>query len=137
MRQFNFIVIFAICLAVSFFAMQNASFVTVNVAPGMSFEAPLVVELLLAGGLGAGLAWLFSAWSRAQFVFEFRQQASEIEDKDNRIAELKDLVVELESTVAQLPPSKRAEPDGATIEAKSEEEIAREAEANAAERMMG
>ena len=125
MRQINFVLIFAACLAVSLFAMQNSSTVTVNVFPGVSFEAPLVVELLLAIGLGASAAWLFSLWSRAQSVIEFRQQNQVLQERDTEITQLKDLVVELESTVAQLPPSKSAEPSSedasTTIEAESEE----------------
>ena len=125
MRQLNFVLIFAACLGVSLFAMQNSSTVTVNVVPGVSFEAPLVVELLLAIGLGASAAWLFSLWSRAQSVIEFRQQNEALQERDSQITELKDLVVELESTVAQLPPSKSADPSSedasTTIEAESEE----------------
>ena len=136
MRQFNFVTIFAVCLGISLFAMQNSQAVTVNVAPGMSFEAPLVVELLLATGLGATVAWVFSMWSKAQFVMEFRKQNDKIEERDNRISELSNMVVELESTVAALPPSKRAEPSSETIEAKTQEELNQETEQAAVERMM-
>ncbi|MGK7909352.1 MAG: LapA family protein [Synechococcus sp.] len=115
--------------------MQNSQPVEVNVAPGMSFEAPLVVELLLATGLGATVAWVFSLWSKAQFVMEFRKQNETIEERDNTISELKDMVVELESSVAALPPSKRAEPTSETIEAKTQE-AAQDVEQQASERMM-
>lgn len=130
MRQFNFIVIFVICLGVALFAMQNSSAVMVTVAPGIQFQAPLVVQLLGALGLGATVAWFFSVWTKAQFVTEVRQMHQELEGKEAKIAELTDLMVEMESTMKQLPPTKRAEPEEVT-----EEERVAAIETEAAERM--
>jgi uncharacterized integral membrane protein len=139
MRQFNFILIFVVCLAVALFAMQNAGTVTVNVAPGIAFQSPLVVELLLACGFGAAIAWIFNVWTKAQFMVEVRQKNQELEAKESRISELNNLVVELESTVAQLPPSKRAEPrdgDSGTMDAKTADEQIHDVEIEAAQRVM-
>ncbi|MEO1132606.1 MAG: lipopolysaccharide assembly protein LapA domain-containing protein [Cyanobacteria bacterium J06639_1] len=132
MRQFNFVVIFVICLGVALFAMQNSSAVTVTVAPGIQFQAPLVVQLLASLGLGASIAWLFSVWTKAQFVTEARQMHQEMEGKDARIAELTDMMVEMESNFKQLPPTKRAEPSEAEM---TEEERVKAIEEEAANRM--
>ncbi len=110
MRQLNFVLLFVGGIAIAFFAMQNASPVTVTFWPGVGVASPLVVELLAAAGLGAAIAWVFSLWSSMQFQLDFNKQVKEIAARDNRIDELKQLVVELETTVQQLPPSKRAEP---------------------------
>ncbi|MEM9157077.1 MAG: LapA family protein [Cyanobacteria bacterium P01_F01_bin.33] len=133
MRQLNFVVIFTICLGVAFFAMQNSSTVMVTVAPGIQFKAPLVVQLLGSLGLGASIAWFFSVWTKAQFVVRVRQMHQELEGKEAKIAELTDLMVEMESNLKQLPPTKRAEPE--SEEMKKEEERIRAVEAETAEHM--
>ncbi|MEN9225527.1 MAG: LapA family protein [Thermostichus sp. HHBFW_bins_43] len=110
MRLFNYLILFTALLAIALFAMQNATPVTVTFAPGVSIESPLVMELLAASGIGATLAWLYSLWMRVQFTLEAREKNRQLQEKEVAITELKEMVVELEGKVKQLPPSKRAEP---------------------------
>lgn len=110
MRLFNYLILFTALLAIALFAMQNATPVTVTFAPGVSIESPLVMELLAASGIGATLAWLYSLWMRVQFTIEAREKNRQLQEKEVAITELKEMVVELEGKVKQLPPSKRAEP---------------------------
>ncbi|MFQ3585257.1 MAG: LapA family protein [Cyanobacteriota bacterium] len=110
MRLFNYLILFSALLAIALFAMQNATPVTVTFAPGVSIESPLVMELLAASGIGATLAWLYSLWMRVQFTVEVREKNRQLQEKEVAITELKEMVVELEGKVKQLPPSKRAEP---------------------------
>ncbi|MCF2971302.1 LapA family protein [Synechococcus sp. Nb3U1] len=110
MRLFNYLILFTALLAIALFAMQNATPVTVTFAPGVSIESPLVMELLAASGIGAALAWLYSLWMRVQFTIEAREKNRQLQEKEVAITELKEMVVELEGKVKQLPPSKRAEP---------------------------
>ncbi|MEN9202610.1 MAG: LapA family protein [Thermostichus sp. DG_1_6_bins_120] len=110
MRLFNYLILFTALLGIALFAMQNATPVTVTFAPGVSIESPLVMELLAASGIGAALAWLYSLWMRVQFTLEAREKNRQLQEKEVAITELKEMVVELEAKVKQLPPSKRAEP---------------------------
>ncbi|NEO55967.1 MAG: LapA family protein, partial [Okeania sp. SIO3B5] len=52
---------------------------------GIEFQAPLSVELVIATGLGAILAWLFSLWSRMQHTIT---TFGEIRSRNKRIKEL-------------------------------------------------
>jgi len=47
MRQVNFTIIFVFCLAMVLFGLENTESVTINLIQGVSFKAPLAVELLL------------------------------------------------------------------------------------------
>ncbi|MEN9229818.1 MAG: LapA family protein [Thermostichus sp. DG02_5_bins_236] len=123
MRLFNYLILFTALLAIALFAMQNATPVTVTFAPGVSIESPLVMELLAASGIGATLAWLYSLWMRVQFTIEAREKNRQLQEKEVAITELKEMVVELEGKVKQLPPSKRAEPQE---EIQAVEEVATE-----------
>ncbi|PIK85257.1 hypothetical protein SYN63AY4M2_01570 [Synechococcus sp. 63AY4M2] len=110
MRLFNYLILFSALLGIALFAMQNASPVTITFAPGVSVESPLAIELLASAGIGAALAWLYSLWMRLQFSIEAREKNRQLQEKEVTISELKEMVVELEAKVKQLPPSKRAEP---------------------------
>jgi putative membrane protein len=110
MRLFNYLIFFSALLGVALFAMQNANPVTITFAPGVSIESPLVIELLASAGIGAALAWIYSLWMRLQFSLEAREKNRQLQEKEVAISELKEMVVELEAKVKQLPPSKRAEP---------------------------
>ena len=65
-RQLNFIIIFALALAVALFAIQNSEPAIITILPDVQLKAPIVVEFLLAVGLGAVLVWLFSVWTQLQ-----------------------------------------------------------------------
>jgi lipopolysaccharide assembly protein A len=88
MKQINFTIIFLLCLALVIFSVENTTVVKLTIIGGVEIKAPISVELILAMGLGAVLAWLFSAWSRLQRFFAARQQQREIEQKNQRIQDL-------------------------------------------------
>ena len=88
MRALNFFFIFLICLALVFFSIENTQPVAIQVIEGVQVKAPLCVELIVATGLGAILAWLFSLWSRLQRTLASRQQLRQVREKEQRIQEL-------------------------------------------------
>jgi len=117
MRQVNFLVIFVIVLALVLFAIENTEMVIIHVARGLDLEAPLCVELIVAMGVGAVLAWVFSVWVQVQGYFAVGKQ---VEQRELRIQELEQDVeryrVELEEQSLMLPASKdegEANPSGA------------------------
>ncbi|MEB3355280.1 MAG: LapA family protein [Synechococcales bacterium] len=85
MRQLNFLLIFALCLVIVLFSIENTDPVVIHLAKGIDLQAPLAIELLAAGGLGAVLAWFFSVWSRLQSYLASRQM---VRSRDRRIQEL-------------------------------------------------
>ncbi|GAB4216873.1 MAG: hypothetical protein OHK0012_20040 [Synechococcales cyanobacterium] len=119
MRQVNFVIFFVACLLVALFAMQNATPVEVQFFPGSAIKAPLVLELLLAGGLGAVLAWFYTVWTQAQSAVELGKKNQELAEKELYITQLRDTVVNLETALKQLPPTKRAEAEEDTETLKS------------------
>jgi uncharacterized membrane protein YciS (DUF1049 family) len=66
MRQINFLIIFVICLALVLFGIENTESTVIHVVKDIQLEAPLSVELIIAMGIGAVLAWVFSVWSYLQ-----------------------------------------------------------------------
>ncbi|MBD1870697.1 DUF1049 domain-containing protein [Cyanobacteria bacterium FACHB-471] len=106
MRQINFVIIFVFCLALVLFGIENTEPAVIHVVEGVELQAPLSVELLLAMGIGATLAWVFSVWTQIQRVLE---SGREIRQRDVRIEELEQDVqrykVELEEQQRLLPAS--------------------------------
>jgi lipopolysaccharide assembly protein A len=105
MKQVNFLIIFILCLALALFTLENTNLGTIYVLPGLEVQAPMAVELLLATGLGAVFAWLFSMWTQLQ-----RQLLSSPQRKQKvRIKELESKVeqyqAEVKSLQLALPPS--------------------------------
>lgn len=88
MRQINFLVIFGICLALVLFSLENTEPTVVKIVQGVQVQAPLCVELILAMGLGAVLAWIFSIWARLQRMLSSRPQIREIRHKETQINQL-------------------------------------------------
>jgi putative membrane protein len=88
MRALNFFFIFLICLALVLFSIENTQPVAIQVIEGVQVKAPLCVELIVATGLGATLAWLFSLWSRMQRTLASRQELRQVREKEQRIQEL-------------------------------------------------
>lgn len=70
MRQVNFVVLFVICFGLVFFAVQNPEPTVIHLFRTVQFKAPLSIELLVAMGLGAVVAWFFSLWTGAQRSLE-------------------------------------------------------------------
>ncbi len=105
MRQINFLIIFAVCLAVGLFSLQNTQPTTIQIVQGIEVKAPLAIELLLAMWFGAVIAWVFSIWARLQQQFVSFRANRKLRSKDQRIEELEknveDYKVELEEK--QLP----------------------------------
>ena len=92
MRPISFLFIFVFCLALVLFSLENSQPVTINVFREVKVQAPLCIELIATMGLGAILAWLFSAWSRFLRMLENRKTMRAIKEKETRIQQLqKDL----------------------------------------------
>ena len=90
MRQFNFLAIFALCLAFVLFSLENNQPALIQVIPGVEMEAPLSVELMLSMGVGAILAWLFGIWSRLQNQLTIFRSKRQIRAKDKQIKSLEE-----------------------------------------------
>ena len=88
MRSLNFFLIFLSCLALVLFSIENTEPTAIQVIKGVQIKAPLCVELIVATGLGAVLAWLFSLWSRMQRTLASRQEIRQVREKQQRIQEL-------------------------------------------------
>ncbi|WP_204152482.1 LapA family protein [Leptolyngbya sp. CCY15150] len=106
MRQINSVLIFVLGLGLMLFSIQNTDIVAIHVMQGIEFRAPLAIELLVAMGAGAMMAWVFSVWSRLQSLVANRQT---IKQRDTQIKQLeKDLEqykLQLENQPLQLPAS--------------------------------
>ncbi|WP_017716481.1 LapA family protein [Kamptonema formosum] len=92
MRLINFALIFLFCLVMLLFGIENTQVATVKIVEGVEFPAPLSLELFLAMGLGAFLAWMFGVWARLQrFLAELptlrqlRKQKARIEQLEQNI----------------------------------------------------
>lgn len=103
MRSLNFFFIFLICLALVLFSIENTQPVAIQVIKGVEVKAPLCVELIVATGLGATLAWLFSLWSRMQRTLASRQEIRQVREKQQRIQELEQDIERYKAEVESKP----------------------------------
>jgi uncharacterized integral membrane protein len=87
-RQLNFVVIFIVVLALVLFALQNTSPASIQIIPQLKVEAPIAVELILAMGLGAVLAWIFSVWSALQKSIDMRNKNVQIQNLQETVQNL-------------------------------------------------
>ena len=101
MKPINFLLIFLVCLALVIFSLQNTQLTTIKLIEGIQLEAPLSVELVIATGLGAVLAWLFNLWSRMQHTIGSFRQMREIRSRNKRIEELQENVERYEEELKQ------------------------------------
>ena len=85
MRILNFFFIFLICLALVLFSIENTEPTTIQIIKGFKVKAPLSVELIIATGFGAILAWLFSLWWRMQRMLASRAETRQVRQKEQRI----------------------------------------------------
>ncbi|BBC25843.1 hypothetical protein ABRG53_3586 [Pseudanabaena sp. ABRG5-3] len=92
-RQLNFVVIFVVALALVLFALENTAAAPIQIIPQLKVAAPISVELILAMGLGAVLAWIFSVWSGLQKSIEMRNQNMQIQNLKETV---ENLTVEIE-----------------------------------------
>lgn len=116
MKQVNFVVIFVICLALVLFGIENTTPSVIHVVQGVDVEAPLSVELIIAAGIGATLAWVFSVWVHLQGVV---QSNPDIQQRELKIQQLQEDVerykVELEQ-LPMLPQANGSDPDEAYVQ---------------------
>lgn len=108
MRPINFFAIFAICLALVLFSLQNTEPATIQLIEGVKVQAPICVEIIIAMGVGAVLAWLFSLWTRLQRLLISREEIRQKRQQDRRIQELEQNVERYKAEIEQqhqLPPS--------------------------------
>jgi uncharacterized integral membrane protein len=87
MKQVNFVIIFVICLALVLFGIENTEPVAIQVVQGVQLQAPLSVELILAMGIGAVLAWVFNVWTQLQKALDTN---TEIRTKETQIQRLEE-----------------------------------------------
>ncbi|MCL1475949.1 LapA family protein [Argonema antarcticum A004/B2] len=117
MRAVNFLIIFVSCLALVLFSLENTEPAVIKVIKGVDLQAPLCIELIVAMGLGAILAGMFSVWFRMLRLLESRKQIRQIREKDSRIQKLeKDLEqykVEISENDPQLPAGSESAPQKA------------------------
>ncbi len=110
MRQVNFSLIFVICLALVLFGIENTQMVSINVIQGIELKAPLAIELIIAMGIGAVLAWVFSVWSQLQSTLETREVLGEREEEIEILqADIERYKAEIEEQQRLLPSSSRAD----------------------------
>lgn len=106
MRQFNFVIIFILCLAFALFSIENTEPGIIHIVPGLQVQAPIAVELLLASGLGAVLAWVFSIWTHLQRQLvssqNVRQKNVQIKELENKVEHYQ---AEIQSLKLALPPA--------------------------------
>lgn len=111
MRQLNFLLFFALCLALALFSIENTQPVAINIIPGLQTEAPLSIELLLAVGTGAILAWMFSLWDQLQRQIESWKAQRELKLQSQKIEELENTLAELQAAQQNIEaPSPEAAP---------------------------
>ncbi len=101
--------IFIVCLAVVLFSLQNTELTAIKLIEGVEVQAPLSVELIMAMGIGAVLAWTFSLWSRVQRTLGSWQSTREMRKREKRIEELEENMERYqaasEEQQATLPPA--------------------------------
>lgn len=88
MRQLNFVVFFIVALALVLFSLQNTSPASIQFVPQFKVAAPISVELILAMGLGAVLAWIFSIWSGLQKSIDMRNKNVQIQNLQETVQNL-------------------------------------------------
>ena len=112
MRQLNFLLIFAVCLALVLFSLQNTQPASIQIIEGVDVEAPLALELIIAMGLGSVLAWLFSVWAQLQRQLESWKAVRQIRAKEERIEELEQDMERYKAEIEehQLPALSASEP---------------------------
>lgn len=104
MRQLNFVLIFVICLALVLFGIENTEIVSIKIFEGLELKAPLSVELILAMGVGAVLAWVFSVWVQVQSTLSTQEAMGEQEEQIEELqADIERYKAELEEQQRLLP----------------------------------
>ncbi|UBF28646.1 LapA family protein [Kovacikia minuta CCNUW1] len=117
MRQVNFVIIFVICLALVLFGIENTEPAIIHIVKGVQVQAPLSIELILAMGIGAVLAWVFSVWTSLQRVLD---TGKEVRVKEERIHELEEDIerykAEIQEQQRLLPAAKAEDAEVVTVQ---------------------
>lgn len=103
MKQINFLTIFAICLALALFSLENTTPTSIQIVEGVQITAPLSIELILAMGLGAVFAWIYSIWTRFLQQLSRSQSQRQISQKEQQIEELQTTIAQYQAELAQKP----------------------------------
>jgi uncharacterized integral membrane protein len=88
MKQINFLVLFVVTMALVLFALENTTTATIQIIPGTTFDAPLCIELIVAMGIGATIAWLFSVWTGIQNAIAGVGKNKQIQNLKRQVNEL-------------------------------------------------
>jgi uncharacterized integral membrane protein len=107
MRQLNFVMIFVVCLGFVIFGLENTQLVTIKFFGVKDVQAPLCVELILAMGIGAVVAWFFHLWNKWQVLVQSQETIVQNQEKEVRIQELEQDVERYKAEIQQyrLPPA--------------------------------
>lgn len=106
MKQVNFVIIFVVCLALVLFGIENTEPAVIRIVEGVQVQAPLSVELILAMGIGAVMAWVFSVWTQLQRLVD---TSKEVQVRESRIHELEE---DVERYKAEIQEQQRLLPAG-------------------------
>jgi uncharacterized integral membrane protein len=90
--------IFVISLALVLFGIQNTEIVSIKVFEGANISAPLCIELIVAMGIGAVLAWVFSVWIKVQRMLYAQP---EVEEKEAQIESLQEDIERFKAELEQ------------------------------------
>ncbi|WP_293028319.1 MULTISPECIES: LapA family protein [unclassified Moorena] len=101
MRQINFLLIFALCLALVLFGLENTQSVSIRIIDGIQVKAPLAIALILSMWLGAVIAWLFNLWTRFINFIGTRKMVGQIRSKDEQIRQLEDDIQQYKIEIEQ------------------------------------
>jgi uncharacterized integral membrane protein len=119
MRQINFLLIFTVLLALVLFSLENTEPAAIQIVQGVEVQAPLCIELILAMGLGAVLAWIFSIWTRLVRSLESGKQLRQMRAKDERIQELEENIEHYKAEIEE----RRSLPLNATLQTEDTEVV--------------
>jgi len=75
-------------MALVLFALENTATATIQIIPGTVFDAPLCIELIVAMGIGAAIAWLFSVWTSTQNAIVAIGKNKQIQNLQKKVSQL-------------------------------------------------
>ena len=115
MQPINFFLIFALCLALVLFGIQNTELTTIHIVADLDVSAPLSVEIILAAGAGAVLAWVSGLWMRFGQAIASGKTRQQARQQQQRIQDLEQELqtYQIEEPSPQLAPGEE-EPKGET-----------------------
>ena len=86
---FDFLIIFATCLVIALFSLENTQDVALKILPQLEIQVHLAVALVVAMGIGATLAGLYILWIKLKSNLQFTRQQRQIKQREKQIEELK------------------------------------------------